>query len=175
MFELDLVAAKLRQLPVTAPVNCREGGGPISPDGKRIISHIGKALSLVRLETGAARVIKGVDAGEWSASGLWLSSTTWSPDGRWIAVIRDGRIILIDTDDASRRKTVGGSVKGPVQWSPDSKYLLFTSSQLRCARALYFTTLETIEVETGKTTVINDSRCSIGPGAIGWVNSEITQ
>jgi hypothetical protein len=100
----------------------------------------------------------------------------WSPDGRWISAIKDdGRIVLIDSDDTERRRDRGPAGGGPVEWSPDSKYMLAPRSQLRCALSLYFESLEAIEVETGKRILIKTSRCEVGPGWSGWIDPAIAR
>ena len=52
----------------------------MSPDGKRAVSKSGKQLDLLNLKTGAVRIIKGISANMRCA---------WSPDGRWVACVRN--------------------------------------------------------------------------------------
>ncbi len=79
--------------------------------------------------------------------------------------------MLIDATDISRRSNLGPSGNGSVQWSPDSKYLLLSKSELRCAPNLYSQSLEVIDVESGHRLVIKNSRCRISVPAVGWMDA----
>ena len=164
-FEIDPGAGTLRALRVGIHPACGGANGPVSPDGRRVISEGGK-LSVLDLETGAVQALKGTNANTRSNQG------TWSPDGRWIAAVHDGRIALIDGADTSRRTNLGASGNGLVQWSPDSKYLLLSKSELRCAPALYSQSLEVVDVETRKRSVIKNSHCRISVPVVGWVDAK---
>ena len=168
-FEIDPDAGTLRTLLVGAYPDCGGGGGAVSPDGKRVLSHAGQELSVRDLETGSNEVVHGVPGGPSQYDGTWPYKATWSPDGRWIsAIVHDG-VILIDAANTSRRRNLGhGTV--PMVWSQDSRYLLLSTSQLRCASSLYFESLESLDVQTGKRSVIKSSRCEIGPGWFGWID-----
>jgi hypothetical protein len=169
-FEIDPDAGTLQTLLAGAFPDCGGGGGAISPDGKRVLSHAGQELSVRDLETGSIEVIKGIPGGPNQYDVTWPFKATWSLDGRWISTIVRDRVILIDATNTSRRRNLGpGSV--PVVWSQDSKYLLLSTSQLRCAPSLYFESLESVEVQTGKRSVIKSSRCEVGPGWFGWIDS----
>jgi hypothetical protein len=170
-FEIDPDAGTFRTLLVGAYPDCGGGGGAISPDGKRVLSHVGEELSVRNLETDSNEVVHGIPGGPSQSDGTWPYKATWSPDGRWISTILRDRIILIDATDTSRRRNLGhGSV--PVVWSQDSKSLLLSTSQLRCAPSLYFESLESLDVQTGKRSVIKSSRCEVGPGWFGWIDSD---
>lgn len=172
-FEIDPDAGTLRTLRLGTYPDCGGGGGAISPDGKRLLSYEGKELSLIELETGAIHVIKGMRGGPDQADVIWFSRADWSPDGRWISVTPFNKgLVLIDATDTSRRKTFGSSGGAPAVWSPDSKSLLQSKSELRCVPYLYFESLEVIDVETGKRTVIKSSHCEVGVGFFGWINPE---
>jgi WD40 repeat protein len=126
------------------------------------------------LGNGDVKVVKGVNPGDF-VGGTWISNCNWSPDGRWLAAVRDGRIVLIDATNVSRRKSFRASPKGPVHWSPDSKYLLFAKSQLSCIPYIFTESLEAIEVETGHKIPIKSAHCSIMVPVIGWLDSAIAQ
>jgi len=170
-FEIDPEAGTVRTLLVGAYPNCGGGGGAISRDGKRALTYDGKELGVIDLESGTARPIKGVGAGLNVKDVTSSGKATWSPDGAWISVILDGgKILLIGSVDTSRRRNLGSSSSGPLVWSPDSKYLLLAKTQLRCASSLYFESLEVIEVDSGKRTVIESSQCNVGAGWFGWID-----
>ena len=168
-FEIDPDADGFRTLLVGAYPNCGGGGGAISADGKRVLSHVGKELSIRNLDTDSNEVVHGIPGEPSQSDGTWPYRATWSPDGRWISTIVHDRIILIDATDTSRRRNLGhGSV--PVVWSQDSNSLLLSTSQPRCAPSLYFESLESLDVQTGKRSLIKSSRCEVGPGWFGWID-----
>jgi DNA-binding beta-propeller fold protein YncE len=176
-FEIDPDAGTFRILRAGKYPDCGGGGGAISPDGKRLLSYEGEDSTVVELETGAVHVIRGIirgiRGGPDQADVIWYRRATWSPDGRWISVTPvDKELVLIDATDTSRRRTLGSSGGAPVVWSPDSKYLLLSKSESQCAPYLYFESLEVIDVETGKRTVIKSSHCEVGPGWAGWIDLE---
>lgn len=159
-FEIDPSPGSFRALR-TGPLpdqDCGGATGQVSTDGRRVLSYQGNALDVLNLETGVKYSL-----------GAGLSDGRWSPDGQWIAAWGSGKITLIKADDPSNRKNLGKCCDGGVQWSPDSKFLLLTKSELRCALYLYFNSLQILDVETGKRTVIKSSRCSTG-GWVGWID-----
>ena len=166
IFEIYLDTGARRLLPVDEPSACGGEGGLLSPDGKRVVRASGKEARLIELRTGADRVIKGG-----GADTAW----TWSPDGQWIAGIRNREIVLINSDDTSRPRNLGASGDGGVQWSPDSKYLLLRKSQLSCLPTLYGESLEVVSVETGKREPVTGSHCRISGGTFGWLDRDVTQ
>jgi WD40 repeat protein len=87
-------------------------------------------LSIVSIDSRAEQPIKGATSG------------SWSPDGRWLAVIRDGKLELLNAATLQRKKELG-SVDVMGVWSPDSRYLVLYKSQIGCAATLYFRSLET--------------------------------
>src|ERR1700730_16568465 len=116
-FEIDPETGTTRTLLAGAYPNCGGGGGAVSPDGKRALTYAGKMLSLIEFETGVVQAITGV-GGIGLKEITWSGDVTWSPDGRWISAILDhGKILLIDSQDTSRRKNLGYSVGGRVVWS----------------------------------------------------------
>ena len=164
-FEIDPGAGTFRTLRAGVYPDCGGGGGDISRDGKRALGHQGDHLSLLDLETGAAHSL-GTD----------LKDGVWSPDGRWIAATSDAdRIVLIDATDTGRRRNLGSSGGARLHWSPDSKYLLLSKSQLRCALDLYFESLQTLDVKTGKRSLVPSSRCEVGDGNVGWIDPAAVQ
>lgn len=166
IFEIDPASAAVRALPAGSASACGGGGGVMSPDGKRTVTPSGKQLGLVDIKTGAVTLIKGTNTDMQSA---------WSPDGRWIAGVRDGKIILIDADEPDQPRRLGSSGDGPLVWSPDSRYLLLRTAPLSCAVTLYGESLEVVEVETGRRKVIKSSHCTITAGTVGWLHSSLVQ
>jgi hypothetical protein len=164
VFDVDTSSASLRPLRVGAYTNCGPGRGmfgEVSPDGRRVLDYQGDRLAVDDLVGGSV-----------IALGSGLSDGAWSPDGRWIAAWGRGRITLVDADNPSRHRDLGRCSGGGARWSPDSKYLLLSKQELRCSVALYFGTLEIVEVSSGKRVTVKSSRCSAG-GWFGWVDSRL--
>ena len=148
-------------------------GGPMSPTSRRMLRSTAKQLDLVDLESGSAQMLlkwKGrqppIPPGAWSSSGVW------SPDGHWISAVQDRGLILIDANDTSKRRKLGKS-DHPGLWSPDSKYLLFTKSQFSCLPTLYFESLEVLNVQSGKRTMVKSAHCNITGGPVGWMDGSV--
>jgi len=166
-YEIDPDAGTHRPLRVGHGPNCAGANGPISPDGKRMLSSDGKHLNLYDLETGATQSL-----GEGVGS--------WSPDGRWIAASEHGRIVLIDASTTSHRKKLGASgVDNHLIWSPDSKRLLFVKQERRC-NFLFFAgddseSLEVVDVETGKRYAVPSAHCAVSSSTVGWIDPEAVQ
>jgi WD40 repeat protein len=170
-FEIDPEAGTFRTLRAGIYPECGGGGGAISPDGKyglhfgmTIDSDVKKRshLSLVDLETGAVQAI-----------GNGISGATWSPNGRWIGAVQNGSdggsVVLIDANSTKRRRNLGRTESSAVAWSPDSKYLLLARpAELRCGS--YLSSLEVIDVQTGRRSRVESSHCRIYSGSIGWLD-----
>ncbi len=171
-FEIDPKTGHLRPLRLGIPQQRGGALGPISPDGKHAVSYSERYLGLLDLGTGSVHAIKGISAGIVSNGRFRSTPCTWSPDGRSIVAILDEGIVLIDSNDTSRRRRLGGSGSGPVHWSPDSNLLLLSSSQMSCWPSLYSETLEVLDVGTGKRKVIKSSHCKVVVPTVGWVDTE---
>jgi len=158
-FEIDPKTGTLRPLRIGAYPDC---GGPISPDGKHELNVAGDQLGLRDLASGVLEVV-----------GKGFRAAAWSPDGRWIAAVMgvhgSGRgLLLIDSNDTSKRKKLGSGDGQPV-WSPDSKWLLTTKSQFSCAWTLYGQSLQAFNIGTGRGTVLSSSHCTVLGSTPVWV------
>jgi len=93
----------------------------------------------------------------------------WSPDGRSLVALENGengRTILMDANLVQRRVLEHTELG----WSPDSRYLLGLRRSDRCGPD--YATLELIEVDTGKKTIVQSSECQINQSTTGWVLAE---
>ena len=159
-YEIDPDTATHRPIRIGDPPECAGATGPISPDGKEVLSRDGEHLSLLDLNTGATRPL-GAGRG------------SWSPDGRWIAVSGQRQIVLIDAKSPSHRRKLGASgVDDHLVWSPDSKRLLFVKQELRCFLMVYAESLEVVDVETGKRHAISSAHCAVSRSTVGWIDPE---
>jgi hypothetical protein len=161
IFELDPDARRVRRLFEGKFPHC---GGAISPDGKHSVQFPGNHLSIVDLDTGAVH-----DVGD------GLSGATWSPDGRWIAVVSGklgaSSVVLIDAHETGRRRNLGPSRDGQAQWSPDSRSLLVaTPRPSQCGPDLW--SLEIIDIETGTRREVRSAHCKIFQNSTGWLDHE---
>jgi hypothetical protein len=117
----------------------------LHPDGRRAVA-IGHApatnvLVVVDLETGASRpLVEPAELVHWGAP-------RWSPDGSLIAAAQwreGGRygIVLVSPDgEVVRRLTDGRAIDTDPTWSPDGRYVLFSSDRTGIAN-LYAYDLE---------------------------------
>ncbi len=170
-FEIDPTEGGFRVLLSGKFPGCGGGGGPISPEGKRALTFAGGKLEVIALETGAVHVIDGLGAGVISGGITWVSGCDWSPDGRWIACVRNGNIILVNSDNSRERKDLGRSGSLQPRWSPDSRTILISKPEVGCGLG-YGGSLELIEVYTGKRTRVTSSRCRVGSGMLAWVDTD---
>lgn len=170
-YEIDPAAGTHRPLRIGPEPDCAGAIGEISPDGKRVLSSqspprpgnapVKAHLTLLDLATGATQ-------------SLGEGRGTWSPDGRRIAVAGGGQIVVMDAANLSHRKKLGSSgVDDNLVWSPDSKRLLFVKQEWRCGDDTE--TLETVDVETGRRSVIGSSHCGVTSSAVGWVDPQVVR
>ena len=160
VYEIDPDTATHRPIRIGDPPACAGASGPISPDGKEVLSRDGEHLSLLDLNTGATQ-------------SLGIGRGSWSPDGRWIAVSGQRQIVLIDSKNPSHRKKLGASgVDDHLVWSPDSKRLLFAKQEPRCFLMVDAESLEVVDVETGKRHAIASAHCAVSRSTVGWIDPE---
>jgi hypothetical protein len=170
--EISTDTGAKRQLPTDEPSVCMDLGasvpprGFLSPDGKRTVTNTGTDAHIVTLQSASAQTIR-----QSSASTYW----TWSPDGRWVAGIVNGDIILVDSNDTPRAKDLGTSGDGSIMWSPDSTRLLIVREESSCAPTIIGRSLQTLDVRTGRREPVRDSRCRVGNGEIGWIDRGVAQ
>ncbi len=143
----------------------------LSPRGEQAVASHDRHLELLDLVQGVTRSL-----------GNEFETGIWSPDGKWIAARESGdrdRIWLIDAANFSRRRSLGAAVVLMPEWSPDSRYLLLWKDYIfRCGFYLDVdppSTLETLDIQTGKRSTIKSSRCKITAGPTGWISSEIAK
>jgi len=168
IFELGLPEGALR--PVLQTTDCRAGSPwrvfDISPDTPEALISADRHLAALDLAKG-----------KFTPLGNDLAAGSYSPDGKWIAAIQlrnpnPPTTILIDRQDLSRRKDLGGS-SDVVVWSPDSRFLLNAFYRPACPSQNPLA-LETLEIATGKRLTLKNSICNTGAGRdIGWVDGKI--
>ena len=113
--------------------------------------------------------VLNVATGTFSSLGMGFLAASWSPDGKWIAALEDGRrpvTILFDGATLQRQKTLPES---ETQWSADSLHLL----RVRGCWGREDGTVEVLSVITGKTKAIKSSRCQIYQLGTGWVSNGV--
>lgn len=153
----DLATKKLSAVPLRVQadfpevrdrfVNPAPSGGSVSPNGKRAVLEARGEVFTVPSDKGDARDIT-------QTSGAAERSPAWSPDGRWIAYFSDAggeyRIVLEQSDGIGEPRTIlPGDFPAyyeNLQWSPDSKKLLYTDN-----RAQIWLT----DVESGAATLVD--------------------
>jgi hypothetical protein len=151
--------------------DCRAGSPwrvlSLSPEKTEALVSANRSLALLDLAKGSITKIEGR-----------LSKGSFSPDGKWIAAIQinnptPSKTALIDRNNLSSRRDLGGANDGEVVWSPDSKFLLHAVYRRACPSQNPLA-LEALDVETGKRSLIKDSICNSGSSRqIGWIRSDI--
>jgi WD40-like Beta Propeller Repeat len=178
LFEIEPSGGDLKM--VLANFGCAVGS--ISPDGNKM---------LVPRDLGLAMVDLAARTGFYLGDGL--SKGAWSPDGRWIAALRldtrgEGsrprlsRTVLVDANDLSLRRELGGEGDHDTTWSPDSRYLLYSEWSAKCPGHNAIDpgptplTLFTMDVEAGKRSAVKGSHCKVNAYLeIGWVSLDAVQ
>jgi len=132
--------------PEFVEVRPTRGSFRLSPGGKRLLLEArGEILNLP--------VKDGEPINLTQSPGSREKNAAWSPDGRWIAFISDQtgeeEIFLVDQErrQAPRQLTRGGlGFRLQLEWSPDSRHLLFADKFLR---------LNLVDAETGEIAVVD--------------------
>jgi len=168
-YKLDLPTGDIR--PVIETSDCLAGSPwrvlSLSPEGTEALILANRRLALLDLERASIMKLEG-----------WLTSGSFSPDGKWIAALevrnpKPPRTILIDRTDLARRRDLGRASNNQTVWSPDSKVLLQTVWESACPNQNPLA-LETVEVQTGNRSLIKNSICHCdSSGHIGWVRSDL--
>jgi hypothetical protein len=170
VYEIGLSAWVVRAVIETS--DCRAGSPwrvlSLSPEGTEALISASRRLALLDLSKGTITQIEGQ-----------LSGGSFSPDGRWIAALQLGdpkapsRTVLIDRTSLASRRDLGGVEDAEVVWSPDSRFLLHAVYRPACPSQDPLA-LETLEVQTGRRSLIKDSICNSGSSRqIGWIRSDV--
>jgi hypothetical protein len=132
----------------------------LSPDGRQAVAVRRNRLDLIDVGRGTTRIL-----------GEGFEKASWSPDGGWIAALGvKAKTELIDTADFKVRRTLAES---EVQWSPDSRYLLRVRPCFFPIASNGVGTIEALEIATGKSVLIESSRCAVDNHSTGWVSGEV--
>jgi len=170
VYEVGLPAGDIRTTIETS--DCRAGSPwrvlSLSPNGTEALISADRRLALLDLSQGSIIKLEGQ-----------LSRGSFSPDGKWIAALQLGdpkapsKTILIDRNDLTKRRDLGGVEDSEVVWSPDSKFLLHAVYRPACPSQNPLA-LEILEVQTGNRSLIKDSICNCGSSRqIGWIRSDV--
>ncbi len=120
-----------------------------SPDGNRVVVTGRGDIFSVPVKEGITRNLT-------SSSNAHDRNGTWSPDGKWIAYLSDASgeyEIYITKQDGSEKPiqlTSGADTyKFSIEWSPDSKKILWNDKMLR---------LQYVDIDTKKVTLVEKSK-----------------
>ncbi len=142
LYVYSFATGKVTQAPVTVPLSGSHTlpyeyaaakmirGAGVAPDGKLAVFSARGALFTVPVDYGHT-----TDLSKTVASND--KDPSWSPNGKWIAYIRDdgldSQVMLRAADDqgAPRALTQEGdrTYSGPLVWSPDGHWLTYTNSR----------------------------------------------
>lgn len=161
-YEIDTSRGTHRPI-LTEPArpDCKFGVKQVEPDGERVLVGDFQKFRILDSQSGNIE-LSGAGRG------------TWSPDGKWLAVSRNGEIIILDGRSfAVRRRFRASSVDGHLVWAPDSNRILFAQTERRCFPQGDFESLAVLDVETGKTGIIPSSHCMVTNSQIGWIDMDV--
>ncbi len=120
----------------------------IGPDGKRALFGARGDVFTVPAKYGAIRNLT-------NSPGIHERNSQWSPDGRWIAYISDAsgedEIYIMPQDGSGRAKQItrnAETYKYSIEWSPDSKKILWADKRLR---------LRFVSIKSSKITEVDQS------------------
>jgi tricorn protease len=124
------------------------GSSTLSPDGSRLLLSARGDIFTVPAKTGLTRNLT-------QSSFAHDRAPAWSPDGKWIAFLSDlngeYEIYIQKQDGSEPRKqltTGADTYKFNIEWSPDSKKILWNDKKLR---------LQYIDIETREVVVVAES------------------
>ena len=131
-----------------------------SPDGASLLTRTRGVLRVIDIGAKTSKVL-----------GEGFSSAAWSPNGTWILTTDQdlSTCTIVDANSLIKLRSFPG-FKGV--WSPDSRYILHWAPWKWCFSL--FQTLGTFEVETGRLSTVEGSRCKVLGGTLGWVKAGIT-
>jgi WD40 repeat protein len=112
-----------------------------------------------------------LSSGEIATVGDGFYGAAWSPDGKWIAAREYSgqlRTVILDARTFSRVRTLQDA---EMLWSPDSRYLLSFRQMPSCV--LEFYTLDRIDIQSGRSSPIDSSRCKAAGGQAAWVSAAL--
>ncbi len=124
-------------------------GATITSDGKRAIFDARGDLFSVPAEK------KGITLNITRTSGIREMYPVASPDGKWIAYVSDEsgdfEFYIVDPLGKKKAKKLTSTKvwKYPVEWSPDSKYFVYSNADRK---------LQLIDISTGKTSLITTAK-----------------
>ena len=120
----------------------------IAPNGKRALFGARGDVFTVPAKHGAIRNLT-------DSPGIHERNSKWSPNGRWIAYISDAsgedEIYIVPQDGSKSAKQItrnAETYKYRIEWSPDSKKILWADKRLR---------LRFVNVRSGKITEVDTS------------------
>jgi len=120
----------------------------IGPDGKRALFGARGDVFTVPAKYGAVRNLT-------NSPGVHERNSKWSPDGRWIAYISDAtgedEIYIVPQDGGGPAKQItrnAETYKYRIEWSPDSKKILWADKRLR---------LRYVSIKSSKITEVDTS------------------
>ena len=121
----------------------------VSPDGQRLVVGARGDIFTIPAKDGITRNLT-------QSSGVHDRNAVWSPDGKNIAFISDKtgeyEIYIIKQDGSEKPIQLtknADTYKYRVQWSPDSKKIMWSDKKLR---------LQFIDIETKKVTLVEESK-----------------
>ncbi|MBM4420969.1 MAG: hypothetical protein FJ034_05195, partial [Chloroflexi bacterium] len=121
------LGARFREIPFAAlagaPVVDTAGGIDVSPDGREVAFawDRGEGFEICVAPLAGDRVFQLTAAGGYSAA------PRWSPDGKWLAFLRDGALLVTDRDGKAERTLANGARDHA--WSPNGETIAYANGK----------------------------------------------
>lgn len=178
LYSFSLSTGQPREIRRETPCRTQLSDLALSPDGKSMLAVErpgvagGFQLDVVDLASGSiAPISPKYEHAQWAPNGQWVAAEETIAERNPTA----SRLVLLDPINFKFRRSLGEAPHRPkFAWSPDSRFLLIPKPQVSCS--LYFpdvSSLQTIEVTTGRKAIIGSSRCRFGGGSVGWISAEV--
>src|SRR3954447_9987315 len=121
-----------RVVPEWTPVPSDDFWGPsLSPSGRDLVVARGGSLYVGPVDGGNLRVLRAqAPCARGGGFCTAFRAPRWSPDGRTIAVARDGihpGLWLIDASSGRILRRLARGLAGPPDWSPDARRIAFST------------------------------------------------
>jgi len=144
----------------------------VSPDASQAIATVGDGR-----EFAFHRELIDLVNGTTKSLGSAFPLGAWSPDWKWIAVLENHKLFLVDAHDPSKRRLLGTTTLIEPEWSPDSRFLLLRKYALfKCGFYIDIeppATLEMLDIGSGERSTIRSSECQLSSGYTGWLRSDM--
>ena len=134
IYMVDRAGSELRAIPADAPLGSAASPGyalpALSPDGTRL-AFVARPSSLAQSAAIMVSALDGTGMRRLTQDEGYNTHPAWSPDGKEIAYIADGKLTVMRADGTNGRVLAPSvqMVNAALAWSPDGSRLAFAGEQ----------------------------------------------